>query len=113
MKKTLLTISFLTSTLMFYHCSSTKSVLNTPANAELAIAQKRWSDATVQSLTDGYTIYTTKCNKCHGLKTISKYSEPEWDHEIKKMAPKSKLTEIETETLKRYIFASREVLAGK
>ena len=113
MKKIVLLILLINITLVFYHCSSTKTIANAPSNVELEIAKKRWPDATIASLTEGHTIYTTRCNRCHGLKTISKYNEAKWDHEINDMAPKAKLTVAETETLRRYILSVREAAAVK
>ncbi|HYG15382.1 MAG TPA: hypothetical protein VEC12_06470 [Bacteroidia bacterium] len=88
-------------------CAATRYTVNPPAQAELAAAQKRWPSITLNELQNGHTIYTTKCNKCHGLKNIMKLTESHWDHEIDEMAPKAKLTAEEKETLKKYIFTVR------
>lgn len=106
--KTLLVVTTIAITM--YQCSGPKFIAKTPSDAELTVAQKRWTDATNQSLSDGYMIFTTRCNKCHSLKNIPKRTEASWEKTLAKMAPKAKLTDAEKETLKRYIFSSREVL---
>jgi cytochrome c5 len=109
MKQIIFIISLLLSTIIFYQCASNKTVLSPPSHAELAAAQQRWPDATLESLISGQTIYTTKCNTCHGLKKIPGRTEASWDKEINRMAPKAKITEAEKEKLKRYIFATLDV----
>lgn len=109
MKKYVFYLLFVGSLSSFLHCSTGKYALTSPAEAELAIAQKQWPDVTPESLNHGYTIYTTRCNKCHGLKRLTRYTEAEWAKAINTMAPKAKLTGDEKEILKKYIFAAREV----
>ena len=113
MKKIIYTSLFAATMLFFYECSSTKTVLTAPTSSELTVAQKRWPDATQQSLNDGYVIYTTKCNTCHELMNIPKRSEKSWEHEITDMAPKAKLTASEKETLRQYILSTREAAIGQ
>ncbi len=110
MKNLTLVLVFFGTIYFFTECSSSSKVMATyPTNAELIIAQKRWPEATQESLNNGYTIYTTKCNTCHGLKNVPKLSEKKWEHEIDVMAPKAKLTASEKELLRQYILSTREV----
>lgn len=107
MKKIIAPILIFVGATSLYMCTSTKLVLNTPGNTELAIAQKTWPNASLQSLESGRVIYTTKCNTCHELKTINNRSEAEWKHEIDDMSPKAKLTAAEKELLTQYILSVR------
>lgn len=97
----------------FYQCSAPGFVLSSPKDNELAAAQKRWPDVTKESFTQGYTIYTTKCTKCHGDKGIPGKSEADWGKYIGYMAPKANLTAAETETLTRYVYTIREMYTKK
>lgn len=112
MKKTILFTFALLSLVTLYRCSTPKAVVsNTPESetALLDIAKKTWPNATAASLAQGKTIYTTKCNTCHGLKPIVGRSEESWKHEIKSMAPKAKLTAEETELLSQYLLSARQL----
>lgn len=109
MKKTTLALAIIGTMYFFAECSSSKVIVTTPTSAELTVAQKRWPEASQESLNNGYTIYTTKCNTCHGLKDVPKLSEKKWEHEIDVMAPKAKLTANEKELLRQYILSTREV----
>ena len=112
MKKILVPILLFAGASTFYMCSTAKVVLSTPGNAELAIAQKTWPTATLQSLEEGRVIYTTKCNTCHGLKNIPNRTEASWKHEIDDMSPKAKLTAQEKDLLTQYILSTRTVGAA-
>ncbi len=113
MKKITIITTILFASFTLYQCTGPKFILTSPADKELAAAQKRWPDATKESLAEGYSIYTTKCTKCHGDKGITSRSEAEWGKAIAEMAPKANLTGIEKETLTRYIYTVRELNAVK
>lgn len=112
MKKILVPILLFAGASTFYMCSTAKVASTTPGNAELAIAQKTWPSATLQSLEEGRVIYTTKCNTCHGLMKIVGRSEASWKHEIDDMSPKAKLTAQEKELLTQYILSTRALGAA-
>ena len=78
-----------------------------PGDAELKAIQVKYSDVTMQTLTDGYSIYTGACTNCHGQKNIFKRSEASWLHEIDDMSPKAKLTAIQKDALTKYILAMK------
>ncbi len=101
------------ATFTLYQCTGPQFILTAPADKELTAAQKRWPDATKESLAAGHTIFTTKCTQCHQAKNIPSRSEAEWTKEIAEMAPKAKLTAAETETLTRYVYTVRELYAKK
>jgi cytochrome c5 len=110
LNKLILTLSVACIALILTDCKTSKST-TAPADTELAAAQKRWPDATTQSLQAGRTIYNEQCTRCHGAKPISQYSEQEWERIIGRMAPKAKLTADQTETLRRYILTSHDLSA--
>jgi cytochrome c5 len=114
MKKIISFIAFAIAITTVVNCTSTKKTQSATTKADpLAIAQKRWPDATAQSLVEGEEIYNGPCKRCHGDSGIANHSEAEWDGIIKKMAPKAKLTPEQTETLRRYIYTTREATASK
>ena len=84
------------------------SLPKAPSEADFSVAQKKWTDVKMEDLTTGHAIYTTKCNKCHGLKEIKNYDQNSWTKLIDAMAPKAKLNETETLQLRQYIYSSRE-----
>lgn len=84
------------------------SLPKAPGEPEFAVAQKKWSDAKMEDMKSGHTIYTTRCNSCHGLKPMNAYDETTWGKLIDVMAPKAKLNAAETEQLRKYIYSARE-----
>ena len=118
MKKTIIFASVIATMFVISKCTGPKTATKTPetkeeskapSNSLLEIANKTWPAATVASLAQGQTIYTTKCNKCHELFPIVGRSEASWKHEIKDMAPKAKLTAEETDLLSQYLLSARQV----
>jgi hypothetical protein len=84
-----------------------------PDSQQLAVAQQRWPGTTETELRDGNTIYTTKCTRCHKNYKPEKFSEKKWLHELDDMAPKAKLTDLEKQSLTRYLLTSRQVASAK
>ena len=112
MKKISLIVAITFATFTFYKCAA-PAALTSPADKELAIAKKRWPDATKESLAQGHSIYTVQCMKCHGDKGITSRSEAEWTKVLGYMAPKANLTAAETEIVQRYIYTARELSLAK
>jgi mono/diheme cytochrome c family protein len=78
-----------------------------PGDAELKAIQVKYADVTMQTLNEGYAIYTGACTNCHGKKNIFKRSEASWLHEIDDMSPKAKLTVAQKDALTKYILAMK------
>jgi len=76
-----------------------------PGNNELTAIQATHRDVTMQTLTDGYIIYTGVCTNCHGAMNI--YTRPleRWPDIIADMAPRAKLTETQKDALYKYVLA--------
>ncbi|MBL7933487.1 MAG: hypothetical protein JNL60_16395 [Bacteroidia bacterium] len=83
----------------------------TPSEKQLQIAQTRWPNTTADELSQGYSIYTTNCNKCHVLYNITEFGEKKWIHEISDMAPKAELNKEQTAKLTKHILSFREANA--
>jgi len=87
-----------------------------PSTNDLTVAQSKWQGTTMDQLTAGYTIYTTKCQDedCHGLKKPQKFTVDEWNDILPKMKRKAKLDSLQYVEVYRYILARREVIkSGK
>ena len=60
-----------------------------------------------QQVSDGASLYNTKCARCHKFYDPADYEEKEWNTWMKKMAKKSKLKPDQVESLSRYLGAFR------
>lgn len=85
---------------------SAEASLN-PGDAELKAIQGKYADVTMQTLNDGYAVYTGPCTKCHGQKNIFSRSEDSWQKAINSMAPKAKITDAQKDALWKYILAMK------
>lgn len=88
------------------------AVAFTPSDKQLQVAQTRWANTTSEELVQGYSIYTSKCNKCHQLYDILEFGEKKWIHEIADMSPKAELSKEETAKLTKHILSFREANAA-
>lgn len=79
----------------------------TPGDAEVKAIQTKYADVTLQTLNEGYAVYSGPCTKCHGQKNIFSRTEQEWEKEINRMAPKAKITEVQKDALWKYILAMK------
>lgn len=91
-------ILFVAVTAALIACSEKTSVATTvepveePVKAEMTLAA-----------TEGKTLYEAKCQACHKLKNVDKYSNEEWDKILPNMAGKAKLNAEETAKIDVYI----------
>ena len=74
------------------------------AAANAAAAEKAKMDAAhTELVTQGHTVYTTRCNKCHALKTVENYTADRWTNILKSMIPKAKLNDTESQQVTAYV----------
>ena len=64
------------------------------------------SGATVDMAAAGKTVYTTRCNRCHGLKVTENYTQQQWTNILKEMIPKARLNEEESKQVTAYVMAN-------
>ncbi len=76
-----------------------------PGNDELNAIQVKYKDVTLQTLNDGYTLFTGVCTNCHGTMNIYKRPETAWSSIIDEMAPKAKITNAQKDALYMYVLA--------
>ena len=58
------------------------------------------------TISQGKTLFETKCGRCHGLKNVSGYTEKRWAGILREMAPKARLTGTETQQVASYVKAN-------
>jgi hypothetical protein len=77
-----------------------------PRNEELTAIQKKYPDATLAILQQGFQIYTVgKCINCHGSKNIYKRDVEQWKDIIDDMAQRAKITDTEKDAVYKYVLA--------
>ena len=76
-----------------------------PGNEELVAIQTKYKEVTLQTLTNGYGIYTGACTSCHGAHGIYERSEDEWAVVLDDMAPKAGLTPEQKDAVFKYILS--------
>jgi len=93
-------------------CSGTKSASLTPAQPDLAIAQAHWPGTTMDQLNQGYTLFSTKCTQCHGMKNPKDYSADDWtDNYMPDMGKRAHLGQGDYDLVLHYILTKREAPA--
>jgi mono/diheme cytochrome c family protein len=80
-----------------------------PGNDELAAIQNKYEGTNLQTLTDGYKIFTSVCTSCHPAKNIYKRTEQSWPGIINAMAQKAALTSVQKDAVLRYVMSVKAV----
>ncbi|MCE3226549.1 MAG: hypothetical protein K0S32_1100 [Bacteroidetes bacterium] len=98
-------------------CKTSSKTTASSATAEISqeqvdISKKRWSESSLEKLTQGKSIFTGQCTNCHKAYRIESFGEKKWLHEIDDMSPKAKLTAEEKQNLTYYILSYRDMKAG-
>ena len=55
------------------------------------------------TMAPGQIVYTTRCNRCHGLKIVENYTAQQWENILKIMVPKAGLNESESKQVTAYV----------
>jgi mono/diheme cytochrome c family protein len=76
-----------------------------PSNEELTAIQATYKEVTMQTLTNGYAIYTGVCTNCHDAMNIHSRTTEQWQNIIDDMAPKAKLTDTQKDAVYKYVLA--------
>ncbi|HEY6955513.1 MAG TPA: hypothetical protein VI385_09725 [Flavisolibacter sp.] len=58
---------------------------------------------TGEAMSAGQTIYSSRCGRCHYLKTVQDYTPQQWDNILKSMVPKARLNKDEATQLTVYV----------
>lgn len=77
-----------------------------PGNSELAAIQEQNKLVTLQTLKDGYELYTkTSCVQCHNSKSIYERPTERWKDIIDNMAIKAKISEAQKDAVYNYVLS--------
>lgn len=76
--------------------------------AMVSAAQKRWPDASEESLERGRALFTSKCKDCHALPSPKDHSAEEWPKYLEKMSKLAGLDAAGKESVLRYVISARD-----
>ncbi len=77
-----------------------------PTEASLAALQNIVGEVKMETLMEGFTIYTAgACINCHAANDINYYGELRWRKIIDEMAPKAYLTATQKDAVLKYVIA--------
>ncbi len=87
-------------------CSSSK--LLTPTQADADRMTDKYPDITLAQLTEGKSLYQSKCTACHPAKNPTKWTPQEWDKIVPGMVNKAnkkqeKISESEKDLIMKYV----------
>jgi mono/diheme cytochrome c family protein len=103
MKKTI-TITVLALAVLACH---RKTAAGPSAADKAAIEEKAKADAAAAAhaelVTQGKTVFTNNCGKCHGLKNTADYTPERWQNILKSMIPKAKLNDVQAQQVTAYV----------
>lgn len=76
-----------------------------PRNEELTAIQATYQEVSMQTLTEGYKIYTGACTNCHNAKNIYSFPEEAWPAIMDDMAHKARISHAEKDAVYKYVLA--------
>jgi len=85
------------------------SAASSESSALLSVARGIDPEVGNTMLEQGKTIYQTACVKCHAFKDAKKYTPEHWEKVLTAMAPKARLTEEQTRSLRVYTLAYQKL----
>ena len=62
---------------------------------------------TMKDLNGGRAVFIAKCDQCHKLPSVDKHDAGGWQVTLSRMAPKAKLTSLESEQLLKYLASAK------
>jgi hypothetical protein len=99
--KVLRPIGFLFLFFLLAYCSGYSYL---PTSADLTKAKMQWPEADSTLIYNSYCVYKNKCGSCHFLYRPEKYNSSQWDSILPSMKKEAKLSDMELELLKKYIY---------
>ena len=96
MLKIYLSVFCLMLLITFYSC---KPSMYTPTASLVS------TSTSLETLTEGRSIYMNKCGECHRLHRPSQYSSSEWRRNVDKMQKRAHITDSEKEMVYQYLIA--------
>jgi nitrate/TMAO reductase-like tetraheme cytochrome c subunit len=65
----------------------------------------KYSDITLETLKEGYSLYIGTCANCHEAKNIYRYTENDWASIIEDMAARANLKPVEKNAVYKYVLS--------
>ena len=75
--------------------------------AMVSYAARRWPDATAAQLDHGRNLIQERCIECHHRPGPEMAQAAQWPRVLRQMAPRSKLSDGERETVLRYLLSAQ------
>jgi cytochrome c5 len=76
-----------------------------PIESDLAKINKPDSQANLNDLKKGFTLYVTNCAGCHWLPVPSTKKKAEWEEVFPEMFAKVQLNQAEQELIRQYVYS--------
>ena len=76
-----------------------------PSTAELSALRVTDKKVAMQTLTDGYKLYTGVCTNCHQPKSIYSIPESAWPDILISMADQANINDVQKSAINKYILA--------
>lgn len=82
-----------------------RSGIYEPGTEELTAIQAKYTDVSMQTLTEGHALYIGVCTNCHGAKSIYAIPEDSWPGIIDNMAKEARITDVQKDAVLKYVLA--------
>src|ERR1700729_1410308 len=78
----------------------------------VAVAAKRWPDASAQKLSDGHDLFVRHCNACHSYPDLTSVEDNKWPKIIDSMGNNAHIGPPEKDAILRFVLAWRSTHTG-
>lgn len=76
-----------------------------PGTEELNAIQRKYLNVSIETLNQGYGLYTGVCTGCHKAFPVYNTGEESWPHIIDDMAVRARLTPLEKDAVLKYVLS--------
>ncbi len=101
---------FISTSILLVCCSP---ISFKPTQDDVGLANKKWTNVTIEQLNAGFKFYTAKCSGCHFLPVPNEYSEKRWLMILPEMSEKSKLSHEEYDLIQKYVITKSYAFTKK
>src|ERR1043166_3086283 len=86
-------------------CSTSRSVLFQPTEADAMKISTADKKITVEDLQNGYRLYSANCSGCHSLHVPSSKPKSKWDKVLPEMFSRAHMDKQQEELVRQYIYS--------
>jgi len=97
-----MTISFL----ILAAIAACTSAVPVPTGDDATWASRQWPETSIETLTQGRTLYVARCAGCHALVPPARHSADRWLQEVPRMTQRAHLGERERDVITRYLLTA-------